>query len=73
MTQDMEQATSIDRVRSALGQQDIDYPLEEVVRLCPELTWNQVFLAIVHLSQEGWVRVTMDASGTNIVRMCQWD
>lgn len=73
MIQDIVQAASIDRVRSALGQHDIDYPLEEVVRLCPELTWNQVFLAIVHLSQEGWVRVTMDASGTTIVRMCQWD
>lgn len=50
----------IDRVRSRLVQQETACSLEEVMDLCPELTWNQVFLAIDYLSRKGQVRVTMD-------------
>lgn len=50
----------IDRVRSRLVQQETACSLEEVMDLCPELTWNQVFLAIDYLSRAGQVRVTMD-------------
>jgi len=42
--------------------------LEEVMELCPELTWNQVFLAIDHLSRTGQVRVTMDVGKTYTVQ-----
>ncbi len=36
----------------------MECPIEAVVRLCPGLTWNQVFLAIHHLSRTAQVRVT---------------
>ena len=55
----MEMATIIDRVRDTLEQVGSSYPLEEVAGLCPELTWNQVFLAIDYLSRAGQIRVTI--------------
>lgn len=54
----------IARVRGALEQVGSNYPLEEVVALCPELTWNQIFLAIDHLSRTGQIRVTIDPGRT---------
>ena len=30
-----------------------DCKLEDVMRQCPNLTWNQVFLAVDHLSRTG--------------------
>ncbi|HXF91442.1 MAG TPA: hypothetical protein VNK46_01700 [Nitrospiraceae bacterium] len=33
-----------------------DCLLEEVVLQCPDLTWNQVFLTVDHLSRSGEVR-----------------
>lgn len=54
----------IARVRGALEQVESNYPLEEVVALCPELTWNQIFLAIDHLSRTGQIRVTIDPGRT---------
>ena len=53
-------ATHIDQVRDRLEQRGTACPLEEIMELCPELTWNQVFLAIDHLSRTGQVRVMMD-------------
>lgn len=70
MTPDMALANSIDRVRNALEELDTDCALKEVVDLCPELPWCQIFLAIDHLSQEGQVQVTLDAGGSYTVRMC---
>jgi uncharacterized protein (DUF433 family) len=52
------------RVHSALEELGSDWPMEEIVGLCPELTWNQVFLAIDYLSRTGQVRVTLDAART---------
>jgi hypothetical protein len=52
------------RVHSALADLGSECPMEEVVGLCPELTWNQVFLAIDYLSRAGQVRVTLDADKT---------
>ena len=34
------------RVHRALEQLGTDCSMEELVNLCPELTWNQAFLAI---------------------------
>ena len=31
--------------------------LEDVTRRCPNLTWNQVFLVVEHLSRTGQVRL----------------
>jgi hypothetical protein len=58
----------ISRVREALEQLGTECPMEEVVRLCPELTWNQVFLAIDHLSRTGEVCVTRGTDGMYRVR-----
>ena len=60
-------ATHIDQVRERLEQRGTACPLEEVMELCPQLTWNQVFLAIDHLSRTGQVRVTMDVGKTYTV------
>ncbi len=73
MRKDKAGTTSIDRVRSALGQLHADCQLKDVVDLCPELNWCQIFLAIDHLTQEGQVRVTLDIGGTYMVRTCQAD
>jgi hypothetical protein len=54
----------IDRVHRALESLGTDCPMEEVGRLCPELTWNQVFLAIDCLSRTGQIRVTLDSGRT---------
>jgi uncharacterized protein (DUF433 family) len=60
----MEMATIICRVRGALEQVGGNHPLEEVAELCPELTWNQIFLAIDYLSRTGQIRVTIDPGRT---------
>jgi len=52
------------RVHDALEQLGTDCPMEEVTALCPDLTWNQVFLAVDYLSRSGQVRVTLDAGKT---------
>jgi hypothetical protein len=52
------------RVQDVLDQLDTDCSLEEVMNLCPELTWNQVFLAIDYLSREGRVCVTLAGDRT---------
>lgn len=57
-------AAIIARVHSALDQLGTDCSMEEVVNLCPELTWNQVFLAIDHLSRSGQIRVTLSEGRT---------
>ncbi len=54
----------VDRVRTTLEHLGAHSSLDEVMDLCPELTWNQVFLAIDHLSRTGTVRVTVGADRT---------
>jgi hypothetical protein len=57
-------SATISRVHSALEEFGTDCPMEEIVGLCPDLTWNQVFLAIDYLSRTGQIRVTLDAGRT---------
>lgn len=59
----------ITRVHDALEQLSTDCSMEDVPGLCPELTWNQVFLAIDYLSRTGQVRVTLDPDRTYRVRV----
>ena len=54
----------IDRVQDALDNLGTECPIEEVAALCPDLTWNQVFLAIDYLSRTGQVRVLLDSGRT---------
>ena len=64
----MDVADIVDRVQGALERRSTDCPMEEVAGLCPELTWNQVFLAIDYLSRTGKIRVTLDPGRTYKVR-----
>jgi hypothetical protein len=59
----------IEQVRVALEQLGTDCSLEEIVGLCPELTWNQIFLAVDHLSRTDQVRVTLDPGRTYRIRL----
>ena len=63
-----QQGTLADRilkaVRSAPGCE-----LDDLERSCPELTWNQVFLEIDHLSRTGQVRLTAKGLGVYTVRL----
>jgi len=54
----------IQRVHHALEELGTDCAMEDVVGLCPELTWNQVFLAIDYLSRAGQVCITTDPNRT---------
>ena len=56
----MEMIDIIDGVRTALKLRGIDCPLDEIVELCPGLTWNQVFLAIDYLSRTGEVELRLE-------------
>lgn len=57
-------ATLSDRILTALERLDTECPLEEIVDLCPDVTWNQIFFAIDHLSRTGQVRLRLDATRT---------
>ena len=59
----MSVATLNDRIHTILKQLDTECPLDEVMDLCPDITWNQIFSAIDILSRTGQVRVRIDAEG----------
>jgi hypothetical protein len=40
-----------------------DCDLEEIMRQCPNLTWNQVFLAVDRLSRRGEIRLLSKGRG----------
>lgn len=61
----------IDRVLTALQQQNRSYPLDEVDGLCPELSCDQVFRALDYLTQTGQVRLTLDVSRTYRVEVSE--
>lgn len=58
----------IARVHDALEQLGTDCSMEDIPGLCPDLTWNQVFLAIDYLSRTGQARITLDPDRTYRVR-----
>jgi len=59
----------IDRVHRALEEFGARCSMEEVVGLCPDLTWNQVYLAIDYLNKTGKVCVTLDPDRTYSVQV----
>ena len=65
----MQVSAIIDRVYGALEQFGTTCSMEEVVGLCPDLTWNQVYLAIDYLNKTGKVSVTLDPDRTYAVRV----
>lgn len=56
----MTEADIVDRVRSVLDERGTACSLDDVTQLCPDLTWNQVFLAVDLLSRTGHADVTLD-------------
>lgn len=46
-----------------------EYDLEELVRVCPSFTWNQVFLEVDHLSRTGTLRLLRKSNGLYAVRL----
>jgi uncharacterized protein (DUF433 family) len=64
-------AAIIVRVHRVLEQLGTDCSIEEVMTLCPELMWNEVFIAIDYLSRAGQVRVTLDGDRTYRVQAQQ--
>jgi hypothetical protein len=65
----MDTTTLIGRVKVTLEQVGTDCPLEEMMDLCPDLTWNLMFLAIDDLSRRGEVQLTMEADRTYRVQV----
>lgn len=65
----MQVSAIIDRVYGALEKFGTTCSMEEVVGLCPDLTWNQVYLAIDYLNKTGKVSVTLDPDRTYTVRV----
>lgn len=64
----MQVSAIIERVHQALEAFGARCSMEEVVGLCPDLTWNQVYLAIDYLNKTGKVRVTLDPDRTYSVQ-----
>lgn len=65
----MQVSAIIDRVYGALEKFGTSCSMEEVVGLCPDLTWNQVYLAVDYLSKTGKVAVTLDPDRTYTVKV----
>ncbi|MBH0189986.1 MAG: hypothetical protein HP493_14400 [Nitrospira sp.] len=64
-------AAIVARVHHAFDQLGTDCSMEEVVHLCPELSWNQVFLAIDDLSRSGLIRLMLDGDRAYRVQVHQ--
>lgn len=45
--------------------------LDDVVRQCPDLTWNQVFLAIDRLSRNGEMQMIVKSPGVYTLRLSE--
>lgn len=43
--------------------------LEQILDHCPDLTWNQVFAVVDHLSRTGDIRLTAKGSGSYRVEL----
>ncbi len=56
----MNMVEATDRVRSILVEQESECTLNEVLRLCPELSWYQVILAVDYLNRSGEILVLVD-------------
>jgi hypothetical protein len=56
----MGEAGIVNRVRSVLEDRGTACSSDDVTQLCPDLTWNQVFLAIDFLSRTGQADIILD-------------
>ena len=46
--------------------------LEEVLKECPDLTWNQVFITVDRLSRQGYVSLRVGKRGHYSIRPVQF-
>lgn len=56
----MNMAAIIDDIRMRLEANGPECRIDEVVDLCPDLTWNQVFLAVDYLNRTSQVQLILD-------------
>ena len=56
----MNMAAIIDDVRMRLEANGPECRIDEVVDLCPDLTWNQIFLAVDYLNRTSQVQLVLD-------------
>lgn len=59
-------------IRARIIQAVAEHPgclIEELVLACPDLTWNQVFLQVDHLSRTGAIRLSRRGPATYTVRL----
>jgi len=55
-------ATTLDLIMEAITHHP-GCALDELVTVCPTLTWNQVFLEVDRLSRDGFLRLALVAPG----------
>lgn len=58
----LQQVTVADRILKAVRRAP-GCQLDDLVRGCPDLTWNQVFLEVDRMSRSGQVRVRSNGQG----------
>lgn len=61
--------TGVEQVQRALQMCGHECLIEEVMDLCPALTWNQVFLAVDHLSRIGQIQLQIDSTRSYRVKV----
>jgi hypothetical protein len=62
-------ATVADVILEALAMaQGNGCSFDELIDLCPDLTWNQIFLEVDRLSREGLVQLSQTQPGTYCAR-----
>ncbi|MDH4185778.1 MAG: hypothetical protein OEV08_02160 [Nitrospira sp.] len=67
----MAQHTVVENRVIGILQKSRSCDLEEVTRQCKEFTWNQVFLAVDHLSRSGEITLQPKGHGTYVVTFPQ--
>lgn len=65
----MNMAAISDDVRMRLEANGPECRVDEIVELCPDLTWNQVFLALDYLNRTGRVQLRMDRASRYKVKV----
>jgi hypothetical protein len=65
----MNMAAIIDDVRMRLEANGPECRIDEVVDLCPDLTWNQIFLAVDYLNRTSQVQLVLDRAYRYLVKV----
>lgn len=60
-------ATLADQIVEIIAQHPV-CDLDDVVKVCPELTWNQIFLEVDRLSRDGVLKLALIGPGRYVVK-----